>query len=230
MPLKQQSDKNPKLAQPNQRMQQQSNNQPMQMMNNTSGTQMNNATVQVMNNASAGNQILSNVNLNQQQQQTIQQNGPSSINMNVQQQQQQLQQQQQMQPQQQTADMQKAYQTLGLTYDSTSNAMGLPASFNRPLNSTPISLISNSAAIQNTNQNASSTNLSWQSQVSQELRLHLVQKIVSAIIPSSDLNTAQDKRMNSLVQYAQKVESDMYVIAKSREEYYQLLAKKICNI
>ena len=148
--------------------------------------------------------------------QTINQDEPSSINMNTS--------EQQTQP-----DMQRAYQTLGLTFDSSSNVMGLPANHNRLPNSTPNSIVSNAAAI-STNQNSNVPTNHWHGSVSQELRTHLVQKIVQAILPSPDQHAAQDKRMNSLIQYAQKVENDMYKVAKSREEYYHLLAEKIYKI
>ena len=40
----------------------------------------------------------------------------------------------------------------------------------------------------------------------------------------------QDWRVASLIQYAMKVEKAMFETATSLDEYYQLLAEKICQI
>jgi E1A/CREB-binding protein len=73
-------------------------------------------------------------------------------------------------------------------------------------------------------------NKDWQRRVTQEMRNHLVQKIITALIPITDTGTMRDKRIINLANYARRVESETFEIANNQEEYFHKLAEKIYKI
>lgn len=70
----------------------------------------------------------------------------------------------------------------------------------------------------------------WQRRVTEEMRNHLVQKIITALIPSTDAGITRDKRILNLTHYAQRVEMETFNIASNQEEYFHKLAEKIYKI
>lgn len=70
----------------------------------------------------------------------------------------------------------------------------------------------------------------WHTSVPMELRNHLVQKIVQALISNPDPSTLSDNRMVTLIEYACNGEGNIYQEADSRDEYYQLLGEEIYKI
>jgi hypothetical protein len=62
------------------------------------------------------------------------------------------------------------------------------------------------------------------------MRNHLVQKIITALIPITDTGAMRDKRIINLANYARRVESETFEIANNQEEYFHKLAEKIYKI
>ncbi|CAF1337815.1 unnamed protein product [Rotaria sordida] len=86
---------------------------------------------------------------------------------------------------------------------------------------------------QTTNNNINATNTpitinkEWQRCITQERRQHLVQKIITALIPITTTDAIRDILIIYLADYARCIENETFEIADSHEEYFHKLAEKI---
>ncbi|CAF3786242.1 unnamed protein product [Adineta steineri] len=82
----------------------------------------------------------------------------------------------------------------------------------------------------NTNSNERSINIDWQRHVTAEMRNHLVQKIIAALLPITDTGAVNGKRIINLADYARRVENEIFEVAANQEEYFNKLAERIYKI
>ena len=108
---------------------------------------------------------------------------------------------------------------LGFTYDSVTNEMRLPT--NDQLIPDPNNLYRIAEAIPSTIQYPS---FSWNQEVSHELRSLMTQKILAAYLPR--LTTLQPVPIG-MIKLTQRAEIDFYENAKSKDEYFRLIADRI---
>jgi E1A/CREB-binding protein len=67
----------------------------------------------------------------------------------------------------------------------------------------------------------------WHSLITQDLRNHLVARLIKAIYPLPNSAARNDPRLRELVIYARRVEKDMFEAANDHNEYYDMLTQKI---
>jgi E1A/CREB-binding protein len=116
----------------------------------------------------------------------------------------------------------KTPSTLAKLNQTTTNPTGGVSSTNPNLN---IPSTSNPNSM-----NERSITKEWQRRVTSEMRNHLVQKIITALIPITDTGAVRDKRIINLANYARRVENETFEIANNQEEYFHKLAEKIYKI
>ncbi len=88
----------------------------------------------------------------------------------------------------------------------------------------------NVAILQQQQPQAPATHKPWHENITNDMRRHLVQKIIQTIFPTQDHNIYKDPRLANLVNYAVKTECQMYEEAQDQEEYFHLLAERIYKI
>ena len=69
----------------------------------------------------------------------------------------------------------------------------------------------------------------WIMALSVEYRLQIVKRILQVICPLEP-RAVYDLRFLHLIKYVQKIEKDTYKVARTREEYYQLITDKVHKI
>lgn len=70
----------------------------------------------------------------------------------------------------------------------------------------------------------------WRKEVNMPKRNHVVRRIVRFIFPFPDPAAYNDPRMRNLIEYARKVEREMYSTATDMDHYFHLLAQKCYKI
>ncbi|CAF3384931.1 unnamed protein product [Rotaria sp. Silwood2] len=101
----------------------------------------------------------------------------------------------------------------------------------QPLKTPPTLDKLNQTPNNNNNNNPTTTtsitmNKEWQRCITQEMRHHLVQKIITTLTPITDTGTMDDERIIKLANYARRIESETYETANNQEEYFHILAEK----
>jgi E1A/CREB-binding protein len=70
----------------------------------------------------------------------------------------------------------------------------------------------------------------WHLTVSSQLRDHLLLKLYKTVLPTIDTQLSPnlfDPRIQKLISYLRQIEKDFFIMADSRNKYYQMLAEKI---
>lgn len=70
----------------------------------------------------------------------------------------------------------------------------------------------------------------WRQACSEVLRVQMTMKIVHGLFPETHLVAVHDRRLFNLVSFAKKVEDEMFALANSLNEYYQLIDEQIHQI
>ncbi|KAA3680711.1 E1A/CREB-binding protein [Paragonimus westermani] len=109
---------------------------------------------------------------------------------------------------------------------AASGARGAPAAVPSSVDSTSLNGMNNNVAV-NCN---SLDQTGWRKEVNMSKRNHVVRRIVRFIFPFPDPAAYNDHRMRNLIEYARKVEREMYSTATDMDHYFNLLAQKCYKI
>jgi hypothetical protein len=69
----------------------------------------------------------------------------------------------------------------------------------------------------------------WHECMTQQMRRNVIEKIMDTVFPNHDPRLHKDRALN-LVNCAVKIESEIYEYAEDQDQYFRLIAERVCKM